>query len=90
MHAPDPNDLPPDDAVLTGTSRDETTAELLALTWDFFHQASPAVVSDLRQFLTTRRYHPTTCLGWYLDSLQFTATSPTPVESESRGDEARR
>jgi len=64
-------------------SQPETAAELLTLTWQFFSQASPDTRHELRVFLTSHDCHPATALGWFLDSLQFTAHSlsqPPPAE----------
>jgi hypothetical protein len=72
MPACQPSELPPCDTARTGQGQ-QTTAELLTLTFEFFSQTGPAVRHDLRAFLTSRGCHPHTCLGRFLDGLQFSA-----------------
>jgi hypothetical protein len=70
MPAYEPVELPPNDADF-GPSHDQITAELLALTSDFFRQASPTVHTELRKFLTNRGHHPVASLSAFLDALQL-------------------
>lgn len=69
---------PDEGAVLAGTARATTIAELLELCDEFFRQASPTVHDELRQFLTARGHHPHTGWGWFIDTLGF-ATRDQPV-----------
>ena len=72
----DPEPQPPwpaDDAVITGLPCEDHIAELLNLCEEFFRHASPAVHTELRQFLTEHGYHSIAGLGAFLDSLAFTA-----------------
>jgi hypothetical protein len=74
MPACEPAGPPQEDTVHTGPGQQQILAELLTLTWEFLSQASPAVRDDLRAFLTSRGYHPQASLGWFLDTLQLSAT----------------
>lgn len=66
-----PDPLPGRDAELVGVPGSAITVELLGLGEEFFRHASPAVLTELRQFLTAHGCHPNTGLGWFLDSLGF-------------------
>jgi len=71
---PDPRYEPGDDAMIIGTPREDTTAELLGLCEEFFRcHASPQTHAELREFLTSRGYHPVTGLGGFIDALGFAA-----------------
>jgi hypothetical protein len=84
MAAEDHTDQMPPDTVINRTSREETLAEFLDICDEFFRHATGIVHDELRYFPTSRGYHPHTCLGWFLDVLQFTAhnhraaTTPSP------------
>jgi hypothetical protein len=65
--APDPAD--PD--VQFGVAPEQIITELLELCEEFFRQASPAVHSELRQFVVEHVHHGD--LGWFLDALGFSA-----------------
>lgn len=76
MH-PDQHQLPDTAAALADIGREALTAELLELCEEFFRHASPVVHRELRQFLTDRGCHPSTGLGWFLDSLGSTTDGPS-------------
>jgi hypothetical protein len=78
VDAPDPND--PD--VQFGVAPEQITTELLELCEQFFRQASPAVHTELRQFLTEHGHYGD--LGWFLDALGFTTSIATDL-GESPG-----
>jgi hypothetical protein len=67
-----PSELPSCDTARTGQGQ-QTTAELLALTVEFFSPAGPAVRHDLRAFLTSGGCHPQTCLGRFPGGLHCSA-----------------
>jgi hypothetical protein len=68
---------PDQGAVLAGTPREGTTAELLELCDEFFRHPSPAVQAELRRFLAGRGYHPIAGAGWFTDALGFAALHQT-------------
>ncbi|AHH98825.1 hypothetical protein GCM10010174_66760 [Kutzneria viridogrisea] len=80
MPAYQPSDLPPEDADF-GPSHDEITAELLTLSWQFFH-TSPTAWEELRRFLASHDHHPVAGLEAFLDGLQFSANH---LHRRSRG-----
>jgi hypothetical protein len=59
-------------AVVSGTPHEATIAELFLLCDEFLRHASPAVYTELAQFLTEHGYHPVAGLGAFIDSLGFT------------------
>jgi hypothetical protein len=73
----------PDPDVQFGVPPEQITAELVGLCAEFFRQASPAVHTELRQFLTEHGYHPS-ALGWFIDALGFTSLNRTDLD-ESPG-----
>ena len=66
---PDDAPDPADSDVQFGVAPEQITTELLELCEKFFCQASPAVHSELRQFLIEHIHHGDP--GWFLDALGF-------------------
>jgi hypothetical protein len=81
--APDPAD--PD--VQFGVAPQQITTELLALCEQFLRDASPAVHTELDQFLTEHGHQGG--LGWLLDVLGFTTLNRTAQASNVGGPSRR-
>lgn len=77
--------LPDPDAQPVCIPRETITAELLGLCDEFLRHASPAVHTELRQFLSGRGYHPRTGLGWFIDSVSLAAHSASQPTTPGRG-----